>query len=165
MRAIIAWFEWLGKNVEKGVVPKGSGITTLPFLSRAADPSKGRLVYEKHCSLCHGQEGEGAKHPDSVEWKYPPLAGEHSYNTGAGLFRLSRFAGYVKNNMPHGTDWQDPVLTDEEAWDVAAYINSLPRPVKHFPGDWPDISAKPFDHPFGPYADSLSERRHKYGPF
>ena len=165
MRAIIAWFEWLGRDVEKGVAPKGSGIMSLPFLSRAADPSKGRLVYDKHCRLCHGVEGQGFMYPDSVEWKYPPLAGDHSYNTGAGLFRLSRFAGYVKANMPHGTTWQNPVLTDAEAWDVAAYVNSLPRPEKHFPGDWPDISAKPFDHPFGPYADSLSEIQHKYGPF
>jgi thiosulfate dehydrogenase len=79
----------------------------------------------------------------------------NSYNTAAGIFR----------NMPFGATYENPVLTDEEAWDVAAYINSLPRPVRMFPEDWPDIRTKPFDHPFGPYADPFSERQHKYGPF
>ena len=115
MRAIIAWFAWLGKDVEKGVTPKGSGIMALPFLSRAADPTKGKLVYDRHCRLCHGAEGQGFRHPDSVEWKYPPLAGNHSYNTGAGLFRISRFAGYVKSNMPHGTTWQPCALSRASA--------------------------------------------------
>lgn len=165
MRAIIAWFEWLGQGIPKGEAPLGAGILSLPLLSRAADPVEGMAVYEKHCRLCHGAQGEGARHPDSLEWRYPPLAGSGSFNTGAGLHRLSRFAGYVKHNMPYGVTFDKPVLTDQEAWDVAAYINSLPRPRKSFPEDWPDIATKPFDHPFGPYADSFSERQHKYGPF
>ena len=57
------------------------------------------------------------------------------------------------------------MLTDEEAWDVAAFVNSQPRPAKVFKEDWPNISLKPFDHPFGPYTDSFSEQQHKYGPF
>ena len=31
--------------------------------------------------------------------------------------------------------------------------------------DWPDISTKPFDHPFGPYADKFLEEQHKFRPF
>jgi thiosulfate dehydrogenase len=165
MRAIISYFKWLGKDVKRGVVPNGTGLTTLAFLERAADPAKGKLVYSKHCQVCHGQEGIGFKDPDSLEWKYPPLAGKHSYNTGAGLYRLSRLAGYVKSNMPNGTTYDSPVLSDEESWDVAAYVNTLPRPSGTFPGDWPDIASKPFDHAFGPYADNFSETQHKYGPF
>ncbi len=165
MRAMIAYFKWLGKDVQKGTTPKGTGLVELPLLERAADPVKGKSVYEKNCLVCHGREGAGYKIPDSIEWKYPPLAGQNSYNTGAGLFRLSRFAGYVKANMPNGAHYDNPVLRDEEAWDVAAYINSLPRPKKDFQEDWPDISTKPFDHPFGPYADGFSESEHKYGPF
>jgi thiosulfate dehydrogenase len=61
--------------------------------------------------------------------------------------------------------WKNPKLTDEEAWDVAAYIASQPRPQKFFSYDWKDIFKKPFDHPFGPYADNFSEQQHKYGPF
>ena len=165
MRAIITWFKWLGQGIGRDSIPPGVGLTTVPDLDRAADPVRGKLVYEKHCLVCHGKEGAGMKEPDDPEWKYPPLAGPYSYNTGAGLFRLSRFAGYVKSNMPHGTTFEKPVLSDEEAWDVAAYVNSLARPEKTFPDDWPDISKKPVDHPFGPYADSFSQQQHKYGPF
>jgi thiosulfate dehydrogenase len=96
---------------------------------------------------------------------YPPLWGSNSYNNGAGLYRLSRFAGYVKANMPLGATYATPQLTDEEAWDVAAYINSMYRPKKDLSNDWPDISKKPIDHPFGPFADGFSEEQHKIGPF
>jgi thiosulfate dehydrogenase len=58
-----------------------------------------------------------------------------------------------------------PILTDEQAWDIAAYINSMPRPEKRFKNDWPDISKKPIDLPFGPYADHFTEEQHKYGPY
>jgi len=61
--------------------------------------------------------------------------------------------------------YTNPQLSDEEAWDVAAYVNSQPRPKKTFTHDWPDISKKPIDHPFGPYSDDFSELQHKYGPF
>ena len=67
--------------------------------------------------------------------------------------------------MPLGVTHQKPQLTDEEAWDVAAFISSQPRPVKLFPYDWPKIASKPVDYPFKPYADSFSELQHKYGPF
>ena len=67
--------------------------------------------------------------------------------------------------MPFATTYEAPVLTAEEAWDVAAYINSQTRPVKVFKQDWPDISSKPFDHPFGPFIDSFPESQHKLGPF
>ena len=67
--------------------------------------------------------------------------------------------------MPFDAPENAPRLTDEEAWDVAAFINAQPRPSKTYKNDWPDISRKPVDHPFGPYSDSFSEAQHKYGPF
>jgi thiosulfate dehydrogenase len=67
--------------------------------------------------------------------------------------------------MPFGISHDAPQLTDEESWDVAAYIISQPRPHKKVPTDWPDISKKPIDHPFGPYADKFTEEMHKFGPF
>ena len=89
-----------------------------------------------------------------------------SSNTAAGLFRLSKVAGFIKGNMPNLTSsLEKPTLTDEEAWDIAAYVSSMPRPEKKFKKDWPDISKKPIDHPFKPYSDNFSERQHKYGPF
>jgi thiosulfate dehydrogenase len=165
MKAILAYMKWVGNAVPKGKIPAGAGIKQPPFLNRPADPIKGRIVFVAQCVRCHGKNGEGSFYPGTLKYKYPPLWGPHSYNTSAGLYRLSRFAGYVKNNMPDGTNYLKTVLADEEAWDVAAFVNSQPRPNKSFKEDWPDISRKPFDHPFGPYTDSFSENQHKYGPF
>lgn len=67
--------------------------------------------------------------------------------------------------MPFGNTYKNPILTNEQAWDVAAFVNSQPRPLKDLSHDWPDISTKPVDYPFGPFADSFSASRHKYGPF
>ena len=165
LKSIVAYINWVGSAVRKGVSPKGSGLVKVPLMNRAADPQRGKILYASKCAVCHGKDGDGKKNETGSEYQYPPLWGEHSYNTGAGLFRLSRFAGYVKANMPNGTNYDQPVLTDEEAWDLAAFVNSMPRPRKDFAEDWPDVNKKPFDHPFGPYADSLSEQQHKFGPW
>ena len=166
LMAMVAYIKWVGSEVPKDSIPKGTGIKAPVPMDRAADPVKGAVVFTQHCSRCHGINGEGMREGDAAEWRYPPLYGKDSYNTGAGLYRLSRFAGYVKYNMPNDLATADkPFLTDEECWDVAAYVNSMERPTKDLSADWPDISKKPFDHPFGPYADGFSEREHKYGPF
>lgn len=165
MRAIIAYMHWLGDDVPKGKKPKGSGIMELKYLDRPADPQRGSMVYQNKCQSCHGSNGQGQVNADGYGYTYPPLWGAHSYNSGAGLFRISRFAGYVKNAMPLGVDYETTQLSDEEAWDVAAYVNSQPRPSKDLSSDWPNISKKPVDHPFGPYSDGFSEQQHKYGPF
>lgn len=165
MKAMIAYFKWLGQGVPEGVKPIGAGTEELPFLKRQADTSKGQLVYASKCQSCHGAEGKGVLLADSAAYAYPPLWGEHSFNVSAGLYRLTRLAGFIKNNMPFGASQQKPQLTNEEAWDVAAYISSKPRPVKLFAYDWPKIETKPVDYPFKPYKDSFSETQHKYGPF
>ncbi|WP_339759027.1 c-type cytochrome [Algoriphagus aquimarinus] len=165
MIAMVAYMNWLGKEVAKGEKPKGAGIYEVPLLDRAADPIRGKTIYERQCVTCHMIDGQGVMKTDGTGYTYPPLWGEHSYNQGAGLFRMSRFAGYVKANMPFGATYENPILSDEEAWDVAAYVNSLDRPKRDFPNDWPDISKKPIDHPFGPYSDEFSEQQHKFGPF
>ena len=165
MKAMVAYMKWIGKDVPKGVKPPGAGTVELPFLDRAANVEKGRIVYNTRCQTCHGKQGEGQFAADSNGFIYPPLWGPRSYNTGAGLYRLTRFAGYVKYSMPFGVSHENPLLTDEEAWDVAAFVNSQPRPQKFFKNDWPDISKKAIDFPFGPYKDSFSAEQHKYGPF
>ena len=165
MQSIAAYINWLGNKVPKNKKPEGVGISDLAFLNRAADTTKGQTVYLQKCQRCHGIDGSGAFNSDGISYLYPPLWGDHSYNTGAGLFRITRFAGFVKYNMPFGVSHSKPELTDEEAWDVAAFVNSQPRPEKKFPTDWPNIAAKPIDHPFGPYNDSFSETQHKYGPW
>jgi len=165
MRAIIAYMQWLGTGIPRGEKPKGSGLVEVPFLDRPADAVHGQKIYAEKCASCHGSDGQGLPIPNSAR-AYPPLWGEQSYNEAAGLFRMSRFAGYVKANMPLGASYQNPQLSDEEAWDVAAFVNSQPRPKHPFlETDWPKIEKKPFDHPFGPFADTFPESQHKYGPF
>jgi thiosulfate dehydrogenase len=166
MKAMIAYIKWVGYTVPKDSTPKGAGIKAPEYLDRAASPEKGLIVYTAKCQSCHGANGEGLMAADAKSYTYPPLWGEHSYNIGAGLFRLSRFAGYVRDNMPFNqATHRNPALTDEESWDVAAFVNSRPRPSKDLSKDWPNISKKPIDHPFGPYTDGFTEEQHKFGPF
>jgi thiosulfate dehydrogenase len=165
MIAIKAYIQWLGTDVKKGETPIGAGIVTLKSLSRPADPIKGEVIFKEKCQSCHGANGEGQLKEDKITYQYPPLWGKHSYNIGAGLYRLSRFAGYVRFNMPLGASYTNPLLSEEEAWDIAAFVNSQDRPAKDLSKDWPNISGKPFDHPFGPFADNFDEKHHKYGPF
>lgn len=165
MRAILAYIKWLGTDVRPKRAPRGSGIYKIKGLKRAADPTHGLVVYTQKCQSCHQANGAGLLAEGGRSYTYPPLWGKHSYNIGAGLFRLSNLAGYVRYNMPLGATYERPQLTDEEAWDVAAYINSQPRPAMDVSRDWPNIAGKPFDHPFGPYADPFSEQQHKFGPF
>lgn len=166
MQSIYAYMKWLGKDVPKGKKPYSAGLPTLPYLDRAADPLKGKTVYTNSCQSCHGQNGEGILNPDGKTYTYPPLWGNNSYNDGAGLYRITRFASFVKNNMPFNqASHAEPKLTDEEAWDVAAFVNSQPRTHKDQSGDWSDISKKSIDEPFGPYTDGFTEAQHKYGPY
>lgn len=165
MRAFIAYIEHLGRDVEKGKKPEGSGIYELELPATALDTAAGKTVYHAKCASCHQADGQGLKAEDGIVYTYPPLWGEHSYNQGAGLYRMSRFAGYVRYNMPQGASFLYPQLTDEEAWNLAGFVNSQPRPGLDLSADWPKIEEKPFDHPFGPYADPFSESQHKYGPY
>ena len=160
------YINWVGQKVKSTDKSPAAGIERLPYLDRAADPVKGNLIYSSKCSVCHGVNGEGVLAPAGDVYTNPPLWGVNSFNNGAGLFRISNFAGFVKNNMPFGeASHNAPKLTDEEAWDVAAFVISQPRPQKDLGSDWPKLETKPIDMPFGPYADSFSEQQHKYGPF
>ncbi len=165
MQAIVAYINFLGTNVKKGEKAAGSGFKDLAYLDRAADPAKGLILYTAKCQSCHQANGEGVYTADKSEFIYPALWGNNSFNDGAGLYRLSTVAKYVKYNMPQGVTYETPQLSDEEAWDVAAFITTQKRPHVNVQKDWPDKSKKPIDHPFGPYADIFNETQHKFGPF
>ena len=165
MRALVAYIRWVGQGIPKGRKVYGTGFVKLAYLNRAADPVVGGAVFVAKCQRCHGPAGQGRLLPDGREYQYPPLWGPHSYNDGAGLYRVTNLARYVKAAMPFGATFDHPQLTDAQAWDVAAFVSSRPRPHHPTPHDWPDIRQKPVDHPFGPYADGFSARQHKLGPF
>lgn len=139
-----------------------------PFATpeRRADPSAGRPIYEDRCAVCHGADGLGLLETGDPKdgYLFPPLWGPDSYNDGAGMHRVVTAARFIKARMPLG----QADLTDDEAYDVAAYMNSQPRPqMDGLDADYPDRLLKPADSPYGPYADGgrFSQDQHKYGPF
>jgi thiosulfate dehydrogenase len=78
------------------------------------------------------------------------------------MHRVLTAARFIKARMPLGK----PDLTDDQALDVAAFINSQPRPqMENLDRDYPDRTAKPVDNGYGPFADSFPLRQHQYGPF
>lgn len=165
MKAMVAYIKWVGSGIAKGSRPAGTQTEELPLLPRAASVENGQVIYMNKCKTCHGANGEGLRSDDSTHFIYPPLWGAHSYNVSAGMYRISKLAAFIKQNMPYKPVPAPPELTNEQAWDVAAFVLSRPRPQKFFEYDWPNIIGKPFDYPFGPYADSFSLQQHKYGPF
>ena len=68
-------------------------------------------------------DGQGVAVGDK---KPGPLWGPDSWNDGAGAARVYTLAGIVRYAMPYLNPGS---LTDEEAQEVAAFINSKPRPA------------------------------------
>jgi thiosulfate dehydrogenase len=169
MQAIVAYIKFLSTGVPPGQELPGLGAGKMPELSRAADPMHGRTIYSNTCADCHGPDGLGVRRSlPTVDLGYmmPPVWGSDSFNDGAGMARLITAANFVHFNMPHGADYLNPQLSGEDAWDVAAYVVSQPRPQKQgLDRDYPDLLLKPVDTPYGPYADGFSAQQHKYGPF
>jgi thiosulfate dehydrogenase len=132
--------------------------------NRRADLKAGKKLQEERCGACHGKDGQGllaAK--DKIHgYVFPPLWGPDSFNTGAGMHRVLTAARFIKARMPLGK----ADLTDDEAFDVAGYINSMPRPeMANLEADYPDRSTKQVDTGYGPYADDFPLEQHQFGPF
>ena len=45
------------------------------------------------------------------------------------MSQLEAAAAFVHANMPIGASHREPILTEQQAWDVAAYVTSKPRPA------------------------------------
>ena len=168
MNAIVAYMKWLGEGLPPEREKEFKGYVKINLPEVAVDLEKGKSLFSKECAVCHGENGQGVKLADSSKgYQYPPLWGEDSYNTGAGMHRVITSAEFIKGNMPFGeATWDNPKLTDEEAYHLAGYINSFDRPVKNnTQNDYPDKKLKPVSTPYGPWEDSFSANQHKYGPF
>ncbi|WP_034891716.1 c-type cytochrome [Gillisia sp. Hel_I_29] len=168
MKAIVAYMEWLTEDMpaEREKDFKGYAKVELPTV--AVDFDKGKDLFSKECTVCHGDNGQGVKLADSTKgYQYPPLWGPDSYNNGAGMHRVITAAQFIKGNMPFGqATWKSPKLTDEEAYNLAGYINSFSRPQKAgLNKDYPDLKLKPVSTPYGPYVDNFSVEQHQFGPF
>jgi thiosulfate dehydrogenase len=169
MKAMAAYIAFLSTGVRPGETLTGYGAGRMQELDRAADPQRGQTVFRQTCAVCHGTNGEGIRRNLSVldlGYMVPPLWGPDSFNDGAGMNRLTTLANFVHFNMPNGVSYILPRLIPEDAWDVAAFVVSQPRPRKaDLDRDYPDRLQKPVDTPYGPYADGFSRDQHVYGPF
>ncbi len=168
MQAIIAYMKWLSEEVPSEIEELYKGYVKINIPDFKADPNLGKELYEIHCQHCHMEGGEGKKVPGTnfSGYIYPPLSGFDTYNDGAGMNRVLTAAQFIKGNMPFGATYDAPMLTDDEAYHIAAYINTFERPVKtNKEADFPDIKLKPVSTPYGPWADQFSPEQHKFGPF
>ena len=169
MQALVAYMKFLSTGIPVGATTPGSGTADVPLLDRAADPARGAVVYARTCALCHGADGAGKRvgvAGDARGYEFPPLWGPDSFNVGAGMARLITSTRFIHGNMPFGTTWRQPALTTEDAWDVAAFVESQPRPrIAGLERGSPNRLQKPIDAPFGPWPDQFSEEQHRSGPF
>jgi thiosulfate dehydrogenase len=166
MRAFSSYMRWLSTGVPDGAKLLGAGTLQIKEPARAADPRRGAKIYAQVCAACHGANGLGQRAQKGLGYQFPPLWGPDSYNNGAGMSRLLTLAAYAQHNMPLGTTFDVPVLTDEQAYDVAGYIVSQDRPKKaNLDEDFPIRLQKPIDTPYGPYADGFPAEQHLLGPF
>jgi thiosulfate dehydrogenase len=132
LHALVSYMYWLATDAPTGDAQMpGRGYPDVAEPAQGFDPERGAEVFAAKCAVCHGENGEGGYAGD--EMVFPPLWGERSYNWGAGMHKVNTAAGYIKANMPLGNFL---TLTDQEAWDVAAFVNSHERPQDpRFDGD------------------------------
>ncbi len=165
--AISCYIKWLGEGIPVEERVDGDEGLELRLPDAPLNLNNGRCVYHRECARCHGVHGEGKFLPDQSTYEYPPLWGMTSYQPGSSMFRIIKSARFIKANMPHDkATWDKPVLSDRDALDVAAFVNSQEHDRPEKKGlDYPNVETKPIDYPFGPYNDPFTEAQHKYGPY
>jgi len=111
-----------------------------PAMAQTGDAEAGGEVYGRRCTWCHGEEGDGVT--DVAERLNPPPRDftfaqykikttdfENDYPNDDDLFRMIR-DGMPGTAMP---GWSD-VLTDQQIWDLVAYIKTFAGPEEEEPG-------------------------------
>ena len=128
--AVAAYVTWLSRGYAVGANPAWRNKNVIPadklIPIDKVDAGKGEALYAERCTSCHGADGQGVQIGDK---KAGPLWGPDSWNDGAGAGRVYTLAGIVRYTMPYLNPGS---LTDEEAQQVAAFINSKPRPKYPF---------------------------------
>ncbi|HEU5358494.1 MAG TPA: c-type cytochrome [Gemmatimonadales bacterium] len=135
MADIVSYFWWLSRGTAVAAPSARAGSR---FAGLTADTAAGRAVFGTICSVCHGAAGQGTA-------VAPPVWGDSSFNIAAGMARPSTAAAFIRANMPFNAPG---TLTDQQAFDVAAYVTGQRRP--DFPAkidDWP-LGDPPADVPY-----------------
>lgn len=166
MLAMVAYIRSLGDLYAAMDARARSAAEPKAFVApaRAADLDAGKTTFIARCARCHGENGAGLRATrDPIDgYAIPPLWGDDSFNDGAGMNRVLTAAPFIKARMPLG----EATLTDDEAFDVAAYVDAQPRPrMAGLEKDYPDLTTKPIDSGYGPYADAFPIEQHRFGPF
>src|SRR5262245_69831 len=130
VEALIAYIRFIGERSPQGVRVTGMGLKPLRPAAQAPDRTRGQDVYARYCAKCHKTDGQGnLRSPPGVGWAIPPLWGDASFNSAAGMARIETAAAFIHANMPRGANHREPILTEQQAWDVAAFMTSKPRPA------------------------------------
>ncbi len=124
MIALKSYIKWLATNAPAGVKLKGQGYAHIPPPRKRFSITRGKVVYANRCAACHGIHGEGRQNIFG-QTVFPPLWGPNSFNLGAGMHNVKTAAAFIDKNMPFG---HPGILTLQQAWDAAAYMDSRPRP-------------------------------------
>ncbi|MDR5868489.1 c-type cytochrome [Halomonas koreensis] len=154
--ALQTYFHWLASGAPINESLPGRGYPTLAEPAQAPDRARGAEVYAEQCAICHGDEGQGRRVGERQV--FPPLWGDGAYNWGAGMHRVNTAANFIKANMPLGKPGS---LTDQQAWDVAAFINGHERPQdpRRRTLDSVDETDEIFHQHMGYYGDEIDGRR------
>jgi thiosulfate dehydrogenase len=123
LNALTAYSYWLSTGAPTGQELPGRAYPEVPQPKNGFDIAKGKQIYAEQCAVCHGDSGQGQQAGGA--YVFPPLWGKDSFNWGAGMHRINTAAAFIKESMPLGKGGS---LSDEDAWHVAAYMNSHERP-------------------------------------
>lgn len=136
MADIVAYLALIARGLPPGSHSPGEGLAKMPRL--VGDPSRGNTMFVGRCARCHGANGQGIP-PATALW------GTHSFAIGASLAWIDRTASFIRYNMPFDSAG---VLSDQQAYDVAAYILTHPRQdTRGKEHDFPSGDA-PWDVPY-----------------
>ena len=167
--AFLCYLKWINDQWEHDTRFKEKAAAPLQLTDTAASPQRGAVLFEANCSRCHGGEGQGLLNSQGRRYVYPPLWGDSSYQSGSSMHRVIKMAGWLKTNMPYDRVTPNtPFLTDQQALDLAAFVNDdriHKRPVPKDGKDYPDVLTKPVDYGEGPYFDFFPQVQHKFGPY
>jgi len=124
--ALSAYITWLADGAQVGKNPTWRGRNTIASSSlipiEKLDSRRGEVLFMERCTNCHGEDGQGVAIGDK---KAGPLWGPDSWNDGAGAARVYTLAGIIRYSMPYLNPGS---LTDQEAQELAGFIDSKPRP-------------------------------------
>lgn len=121
---LMSYMYWQAAGAPTGQKMKGQGYPKLAEPAKPYSAERGKQVFAENCAMCHGDNGQGTLQAKN-DYVFPPIWGPHAFNWGAGMHRVNTAAGFIKANMPLGNPGS---LSVQQAWDVAAYIDSKPRP-------------------------------------